>query len=137
MTGPTTGPMTGPTTALTMPVATLERLADATRTPLPWHEPEPMPAHQPVPRLLVDALARFGRPEVLVTLDVLHPGGRLRSWQRLAGSDVTAVSVAGTDRAELAWFAAERWPDHLTRTATLAGARSTRVRAVVAARAHG
>jgi hypothetical protein len=140
MTGPTTAPMTGPTTgpttALTMPVATLERIADATRTPLPWHAPAPLPAHEPVPRLLVDALARFGRPEVLVTLDVLHPGGRLRSWQRLVGADVTAVSVAGTGRAELAWFPADRWRDYLTRTATVTDPHPG-VRAVVAARAHG
>ena len=127
--------MTGPMTGLTMPVTTLERLADATRTRLPWREPAPPPSHEPVPRLLVEALARFGRPQVLVTLDVLHHHGRLRSWQRLAGAEVTAVSVAGTDRAELAWFAADRWRDYLTRTVTAAGPRDVRV--VVAARAHG
>ena len=127
-------------TALTMPIETLERLADATGTALPWHQSTAahhQPVHEPVPRLLVDALARFARPQVLVTLDLVHPGGRLRSWQRLSGGEVTAVSVAGTGRVELAWFTADRWQAHLTSTTTVAGARASRVRAVVAARAHG
>ncbi len=128
--------MSGPVT-LTMPVTTLERLADATRTPLPWRGPRPVATHDPVPRLLVDALATFGRPQVLVTLDLLHPGGRLRSWQRLAAGRVTALSTAGTDRCELAWLDRHDWRRFLTRTVTLPDAAEATVRAVVTARVRG
>lgn len=122
---------------LTMPIALLEQLADATRTPLPWREPRPTPTHEPVPRLLVDALAVFGRPQALVTLDVLHPGGRVRSWQRLAARRVTALSATGSGRVELAWFDAEAWRAHLERAATVPGVPAPTVRAVVSARIRG
>lgn len=128
--------MSGPV-ALTMPVTTLEGLADATRTPLPWRGPRPVANHDPVPRLLVDALATFGRPQVLVTVDLLHPGGRLRSWQRLAAGRVTALSAAGTDRCELAWLDRHDWGPFLTRTVTLPDGAEATVRAVVTARVRG
>lgn len=106
--------------ALTMPRATLERLADATRTPLPWREPRTPTTHETVPRLLVDALATFGAPEVLVEIDLaVRGGGRLRSWQRLRGDRVTTVSAAGPERVELAWFGRPHWSDRLARAATV------------------
>lgn len=129
--------MTGPVTRLTMPVGDLERLAVATRTPLPWHEPRDPGSPEAVPRPLRDALATFGRARVLLTIDLLHGPGRLRSWQRLAGGRVTAVTVAGTDRAELAWFGAGDWPGYLTRTVRVPGRREVEVRAVLAARVGG
>ena len=135
--------MTGPVTRLTMPIGVLERLADTTRTPLPWTDPtdpgdpgdpgDPV-SPEPVPGLLRDALATFGQARVLLTLDLRHGSGRLRSWQRLAGGRVTALTVAGTDRAELAWFGSADWPGYLTRTVRMPGRREVEVRAVVAAR---
>lgn len=142
MSGPGAGPAgcttAGRGTRLTMPIGVLEQLADAARTPLPWREPqEPYDAGDtgPVPRLLRDALATFGQARVLVTLDLLHDRGRLRSWQRLAGGRVTAVTVAGTDLAELAWFPAADWRGYLSRTVRVPGRPAAEVRAVVAARA--
>jgi hypothetical protein len=107
-------------TALTMPRPTLEALADATRTRLPWREPRTPDTHQAVPRLLVDALATFGAPDVLVDLDLaVRAGGQLRSWQRLRGDRVTAVSAAGPDLLELMWLDARHWDDQLARAATV------------------
>jgi hypothetical protein len=108
-------------TALTMPRPTLEALADATRTRLPWREPRTPASHQAVPRLLVDALATFGAPDVLVDLDLaVRGGGQLRSWQRLRGDRVTTLSAAGSDALELAWFDGHHWDAQLSRAATVA-----------------
>jgi hypothetical protein len=107
-------------TALTMPRSTLEALADATRTRLPWREPQTPAAHETVPRLLVVALATFGAAEVLVEVDlVVRGGGQLRSWQRLRGRRVTTLSEAGPDRVELACFGADQWNGQLARAATV------------------
>lgn len=122
---------------LTMPTSVLETLADATRTSLPWREPRPLRVHTPAPRPLVDALAVFDRPQLLLTLDVHHAAGRLRSWHHLVHGTITALTVAGTDRVELAWFPAGAWRDHLVRTATLPTTATPTVRAVLAARVHG
>ena len=106
--------------ALTLPRPTLERLADATRTPLPWHRPVPPAVHEPVPRLLADALVAFGSPEVLVELDlVVRGGGRLRSWQRQRGDRVTLISAAGPQTLVLAWCSAPGWGEHLAQAATV------------------
>jgi hypothetical protein len=128
--------MTGPT-RLSMPTSVLEGLADATRTSLPWREPAGPRTHEQVPGVLAEALATFGRPQVLLTLDLLHAGGRLRSWQRLAGDRVTTVSAAGADRVELAWLDAGSWRSHLAHTVSVPGSRAVEVRVVVAARVGG
>ncbi len=129
--------MTGLPTGLTMPAITLERLAGTTRTALPWRAATGPRTHEPVPRLLVEALSTFGRPDVLVTVDLLHAGGRLRSWQRSAGDRVTAMTAAGTGRVELAWFGVDHWRSYLARTVSVPGRRQVEVRAVVAARVGG
>ena len=51
-----------------MPRTTLEALADATRTPLPWRPPQRPVTREPIPPPLTDALATFGSPEVIVDL---------------------------------------------------------------------
>ena len=103
-----------------MPRTTLEALADATRTPLPWRPPQRAASQDPVPPSLAGALATFAAPEVIVDLDlVVRGGGRLCSWHRLRGDRVTAVSAADDETLALAWFDAARWPGALARTATV------------------
>jgi hypothetical protein len=100
--------------------AELERLADATGTPLPWPRHATSSTRARVPRLLGDALATFGAPEVVVDVDVVvRGGGQLRSWQRLRDGRVTAIAAAGPETLELAWFEAERWDEQLARAATV------------------
>ena len=105
---------------LTMPRTTLEALADATRTPLPWRPPQRPVTREPIPPPLTDALATFGSPEVIVDLDlVVRGGGQLCSWHRLRGARVTAVSAADDATLALAWFDAARWPGALAQAATV------------------
>lgn len=111
--------------ALRMSRPELERLADATGTPLPWREPAASVRRAAVPRLLVDALATFATAEVAVELTVSRRlagatgVAQLTSWQRLRGDRVTAISAAGPAEVELAWFRADRWPGQLARAATV------------------
>ena len=113
-------------TAIRMPHTLLEDLADATATRLPWRPPGPAPTGTAVPAPIVAALEDFGSAAVLVDVEVVvrlsgsrAAIARLRSWQRLAGDRVVAVSAVGPETVELAWFGIDQWRGRLAHAVTV------------------
>lgn len=66
---------------------------------------------------IVGALGLLASPSAALDLDVAVGGLRARAWHRTRGNAVATLATTDGLVFELAWFAADAWPDELARVA--------------------